>query len=90
MWNFDLKSTPDVRVGTVRYPAPVERRWDWSPAVLQIFDGKIHLEATIEIASGAVAGLRTITAELSYQACINGACLPPNSQAVDVVVEIRR
>jgi hypothetical protein len=83
-----VQSTPDVLVGSVRYPAAVERRFDWSPAVLQIYHGRIRFEATIEIAAGASAGLRTITAELSYQACINGACLPPNSQAVDVAVEI--
>lgn len=85
---LDVKAAPDVRVGPVRYPTPVEKRLDWSPGVLQIFDGAIRIEADLAVVSDAASGVRTINAELKYQGCINGACLPPNSQTVEGAVEV--
>lgn len=75
-------------IGSVRYPVPGERRFDWSPVVLQVYSGTVRLQADIRVAPSAQPGARTIHGKLGYQGCTPNACLPPNAQALDIVVDV--
>jgi hypothetical protein len=78
-------SVPEgVTPGPVHYPDPEERRFEWSPTVLQVLAGTIRFSVPLSIEPGAVPG--NVTIRLNYQGCIDGACLPPNSQTVELAL----
>ncbi len=78
----------DLEVGPPRYPAPVERTLAWSPAVLRVYRGTVRFEAEVRVLPRARPGRRTLTAELSYQACTETVCLPPSSERVEITIEV--
>lgn len=81
---LSLDPVEGVAIGPVRYPPAEERRFDWSPVVLCVYRGTIRLEAPLEVAAEAVAGLRQIRGRLRYQGCTPLTCLMPGSQPVEV------
>lgn len=70
--------------GPVVYPEPEERRLSWSPVALQVLAGHVLFRVPITATAAAPAGRSTVTAQIRYQACIEGTCLPPAAQGVEV------
>lgn len=80
-------TTPDgVSAGPVDYPEPERRKLDWSPTVLSVLAGTVRFAAPLNGDASFDAADRTVTARLDYQGCIDGACLPPNAQTVEVAL----
>ncbi len=79
---LDLAAEHGLAAGRVEYPEAETRRFDWSPVELKVLSGAVRFEAPIEVSGTATPGSRTISATLRYQACIGGACLPPNAQTI--------
>lgn len=80
--------TRDVDVRSVGYPAPATRRLGWSPAELRVYQGTVRFEAVVAIAWDARPGRRMLSAELSYQACTESACLLPTSRTVEIALDV--
>jgi DsbC/DsbD-like thiol-disulfide interchange protein len=78
-----------VTTGPVRYPPAKHKRFDWSPAVLRVYEGSVRFEAPLEVKATAAAGLRTIHGRLRYQGCTPAACLMPAVQAVEAQLDIK-
>ncbi|GAB4325352.1 MAG: hypothetical protein Kow0010_07760 [Dehalococcoidia bacterium] len=73
-----------VAVGPVHYPRPSEIGFDWSPVTLRVLAGVVRFEVPVSVAESALGGTVALTARLRYQACTQGACLPPNEQTVTI------
>ncbi len=74
-----LEITPPsgVAAGDVKYPAPIEKALEFSEGkTLQLYEGRIRLEATIE---GTPADGTPLRAKLRYQACDATTCLAPRT-----------
>ena len=77
-----------VTIGPPRYPPAKQKRFDWSPAVLRVYEGSVRFEAPVEVEATAAAGPRTIHGQLRYQGCTPAACLMPAVQAVEAKLDI--
>lgn len=77
-----------VTVGPVRYPPAKQKRFDWSPMVLRVYEGLVRFEAPVEVEAAAAAGPWTIRSRLQYQGCTPTACLMPAVQPVEAELEI--
>ena len=77
-----------ITTGPVRYPAAKQKRFDWSPAVLRVYEGSVRFEAPVEVDAAAAAGPRTIHGRLRYQGCTPAACLMPATQLVKAKLDV--
>ena len=84
---LEVDADAGISVGPIAYPEPEERRFDWSSIALHVLSGTFRMEAPVEVT--APEGGQAIVARLRYQACTQGACLPPNVQTVVVGIPVR-
>lgn len=71
---LNIEPTAGLHVGEVTYPTPSDIQLAWSPIALRVLTGRIQFEVPFAIEAGASPGPRIVTANLRYQACIDGAC----------------
>jgi thiol:disulfide interchange protein DsbD len=75
---LDVKPAPGVRVGTVVYPEPVERKLAFMGGeTALLYEGTLRFAAPIDGVPEAGAG--PLRAVLRYQACDDTRCLPPRT-----------
>jgi len=91
---FDYLIPTEVRiapssgtVGAVRYPAPVERRFEFSDEPLSVYEGMVHFRAELEVPADA-RGEIAVEAVVSFQACNQHQCLAPRDVALSGVVRV--
>jgi hypothetical protein len=70
---------------TVDYPEPVSKEFGFSDVVLSVYEGTPRFVIRGEPAPGA----KRVRGILRYQACVNGACLPPRVSAWEALLEER-
>lgn len=83
---LEISAAAGIEAGPVEYPAPEERRLEWSPTVLHVLAGTVRFEAPLAVAPDLDPATCIVTVHLKYQGCIDGACLPPNTQSVEVAL----
>lgn len=83
-----LEGGSGVRLDSVRYPPPVERRFKFAEEAVEVYEGTIVIAGRLYVAPAAKPGRRTLRLSITYQACSDNVCLPPVSRQVDVPVEI--
>jgi thioredoxin:protein disulfide reductase len=66
-----------VRVGSVVYPAPVERRLAFGDQPFLLYEGTVQFTAPLEGTLGTAGP--PVRAALRYQACDDAHCLPPGT-----------
>ncbi len=62
----------------VVYPQSEELNFDFSDVPVSVFEGDIIIGGIIEVPDTIKTGDYNIVLKLSYQACNNSSCLPPN------------
>jgi len=79
---------PGVTLGAVQFPEPkkVEVRYTGKPATIEAYEHQAILYVPVTIAKDAALGARTISFDLTYQACNATSCLPPKT--IKVVAEL--
>jgi thiol:disulfide interchange protein DsbD len=71
-----LKAPVGMRVGEVKYPAPVERQLAFGGGTtFLLYEGKVRFTAPLDGTPGAAS--RQLRASLRFQACDDSRCLPP-------------
>lgn len=83
-----LDETGDLALGAPVYPDGETQRFDWTPAVLDVYRGTIEIAVPVEVGTGATPGVRTISGRVRYQGCSDSACLPPAELPVEAVLEV--
>jgi hypothetical protein len=73
----------DFEGAAVDYPEPVPKEFGLSDVVLSVYEGTPRFVVRGEPAPGA----KRVRGILRYQACVNGACLPPRASAWEAVLE---
>lgn len=81
------------KVGSVQWPTPQESKvadptGEKESVTLPTYLGKAVAYVPLLIADGAIAGDQTLTVKVSYQACDERTCLPPEDVEVQVSVRI--
>jgi len=80
-----------ITLGEVKYPQHVEKKVDKSLSELEklaIYQGRIYVLATLNVAKDAALGERTVTLAIRSQACDDTSCLPPRTTRLNVSFSI--
>lgn len=74
-----FEETPGIRLENVQYPAPSSVTFEYSPEPLELYSDEIQIRAVLVVDKDAASGERMLQGILSYQACTETACIPPES-----------
>lgn len=86
----EVRKTRVVDSVSIQYPAAVERKFDFTDDVLEVYEGTIHILIRMEIQKSAKPGAYLIPATVSYQACNNSVCLAPAAVRVNIPIRVTR
>ena len=85
-----LDGKQGVALTNVGYPRGKKFTLPGGDKPILALDGELALRCTLQAASGAKPGTATLKGELSFQACDNKICLPPDSVPVTLEVRVKR
>lgn len=83
-----FEHVPGISIEGIRFPVPERRSFDYIPEPLEVFSGEILVLASLRVSEKDGPGERTIGGRLSYQACSQNACLPPEEISIPVSVSV--
>jgi hypothetical protein len=75
-------------VEQVAYPEGRMVTLEFAKESLSVYEGTVTIRATIRPPSDSPQGLREVPARLTYQACSNKACLPPETVAFAIPLRV--
>jgi thiol:disulfide interchange protein DsbD len=75
-------------VRDVRFPEPQKKRFEYSPASVEVYSGEIFVPATLLINPKVNSGEWTARGRLTYQACSDKVCLPPETVELPLTVSV--
>jgi thioredoxin:protein disulfide reductase len=73
-------------VRELRFPQPQKRRFEYTSASVDVYSGEIFVPATLLINPKANPGEWSVRGRLTYQACSDKVCLPP--ETVDLPLSV--
>jgi thioredoxin:protein disulfide reductase len=85
---LSFSPVPGVRIAHIRFPESQEKRFSFSRETIKVYAGTFLVRAVLEVRKKASQGEREITGSLSYQACSDVACLPPETVPISFSVNI--
>lgn len=85
---LSFQTVPGVTVADVRFPAAEERRFGFSDAPVEVYEGTISIEASLRIGENLKPGTYTIPVILTYQACNDNVCLAPTSVRTEIILTV--
>jgi thiol:disulfide interchange protein DsbD len=65
---------------------PTPHKYEWDDAPRMEFKGEVTYSATIRVAAGVAAGVRTLTGKATVNLCNDTGCLPPEDLPFTVAV----
>jgi thioredoxin:protein disulfide reductase len=83
-----FKAGPGVTVEGLRFPAPQKRRFEYTTEPVEVYSGQVLVRGTLVVKGEASLGAQQIQGKLSYQACSENSCLPPETTPVRVSLSI--
>jgi thiol:disulfide interchange protein DsbD len=75
-------------VRDVRFPEPQKKRFEYTPASVEVYSGEIFVRAILLINPKVNPGEWTARGRLSYQACSDKVCLPPETVELPLSVSV--
>lgn len=81
---ISFPDSPDVNVEKVQFPLPEKKKFQYSKKPLEVFSKEILIPARLVVKKNAPAGNQIFSGFLSYQACSETACLPPEDIKIPV------
>ena len=85
---LELEVPEGWSVDSVEYPAHTMWMAEFEEVPLAVYEGEIHILASLSIPPDAPAGPVTIDAVLDYQACDDRQCLPPTEATAALTLTI--
>jgi len=83
-----IEESPDFEILEIAYPKGRRARFSYSETELVVYEGESVLGVLVRAKQGLAAGPRVLQCALSYQACNNESCLPPQEVAVEIPVAV--
>ncbi|MBN1625935.1 MAG: thioredoxin fold domain-containing protein [Deltaproteobacteria bacterium] len=80
--------TPFLKIEDIRFPDPAQKRFEYLTSSIDIFSGDILVNANIVFSADSSPGIYDVDGALSYQACSDNACRPPESVPVKSTIEV--
>lgn len=70
------------------YPTPVEKKLDFSDKPLLLYEKEAAIGALLVVSSDVQPGEMTAFATVTYQACDNEKCLPPETKRLEIPIRV--
>lgn len=83
-----FQSPDGVTTGRVYYPEAHLYQFDFSEEKVAVYEGTVHLITSVSVDESFTGGAVTIDGILTYQACNNTSCLPPQEQAFTATLSL--
>ncbi len=87
---LSFPSEGEVRMEKITFPAPEKITFAYAKAPIEVFSGEIGVRAVLVVEKAASLGNHTLKGELSYQACSENACFPPETAPVSISFSVVR
>lgn len=81
---LSFTDSPAVNVEGVQFPSPEEKKFEYSKEPLEVFAREILIPARLVINEKATTGSHVMSGLLSYQACSDKSCLPPEDVTIPI------
>jgi hypothetical protein len=78
-----------VRVTGPTYPRGVNRKFQFSENLINVYEGTVRFPFTVNVPRGFKGDTVRVRAVVRYQACTNEVCYPPRSKEVTLSARVR-
>lgn len=86
---LELKGLPDgIGYGGTQYPEGVAIPVEFSDKELKFYEGRAPIFTTLSVGEEVVPGEHTVTASVRYQACDDTTCNPPQTEELELTLNV--
>ncbi len=85
---LSFPTTGNVRIEKIDFPGPDKITLPYAKDPIEVFSGEIRVKALLVMEKEASVGNHMLKGELSYQACSENSCLPPETVSVSVSLSV--
>jgi len=77
-----------VKIGTVRYPAGENRKFEFSEKSLNVYVGAVNFIFDVTVPASYKGKSVKVNVAVRYQACTNEVCYPPKTKEVTLTAKV--
>lgn len=85
---LSFSGTEGISVEKIEFPAPEKIKFEYTDRAVDVYADTFYVQGMVKVAQEAAAGLKSITGELSYQACSKASCLAPETVPIQIELDI--
>ena len=85
---LSFEKEPLIQVENIRFPEPERRKFAYTDDEVDVYSNTIQVAAMIRVDEKTASGKKIIKGHLSYQACSDKACLPPEETTIRIPVSV--
>ncbi|HSI87637.1 MAG TPA: protein-disulfide reductase DsbD N-terminal domain-containing protein [Pyrinomonadaceae bacterium] len=78
-----------ARAGGVTYPRGKDKKFQFSPNTINIYEGRVVIPFTLTVPRGFKGDVVRVTARVRFQACTDEVCYPPRTETVTLSARVR-
>lgn len=82
-------SAAGARVSGPTYPRGVNRKFQFSDTVINVYEGTVRFPFTVTVPAGFRGNNISVRAVVRYQACTDEVCYPPRSKEITMTARVR-
>jgi len=82
-------SAAGARVSGATYPRGVNRKFQFSETVINVYEGTVRFPFTVTVPSGFKGDTVRVRAVVRYQACTDEVCYPPRDKEITMTARVR-
>ena len=78
-----------ARVSGPTYPRGVNRKFQFSDTVINVYEGTVRFPFTVTVPAGFRGNTISVRAVVRYQACTDEVCYPPRNKEITITARVR-
>ncbi len=82
-------SASGVRLGAVKYPKGTDRKFQFSPNTINVYEGNVSFPFTVTVPANYRGNTISVKAVVRFQACTEEVCYPPKNKEITLTATIR-
>lgn len=82
-------SAAGARVSGPTYPRGINRKFQFSETVINVYEGTVRFPFTVTVPAGFRGNTLSVRAVVRYQACTDEVCYPPRSKEITLTARVR-
>jgi thioredoxin:protein disulfide reductase len=85
---LELKQADGIKVDNLQFPDPQKKKFEYTSEPVDVYSGTFYVQGVVHVAQETTTGLKSITGELSYQACSAVSCLAPETIPIEIQLDV--